>query len=301
MTETPKKICCPNKECPQHGISDGKYSVHSQNEQNHFRRLRCEKCGRTFSEGCGTILHNSRLAPEKIVAILKYLAEGKSHRGIGRTLGIDRDTVKRYETLVGNPRGCMLFQDEVSCLLGGMDVYRSGGGGKDLGFWLSVFNGVPVRVNRKTGKKLISAPTPAVAICGGIQPGMIRKILAKNEHFLDAGLMARFLAVNPPIAPVLWTEKEVSPETEQNYRRLIGKLFGMRDDARFLADKPNVVTLSAEAKELWGKFFNANAAEWHPAEAIETKITELKECEVIVSEFVMNPKGGRGKEVFRLA
>ena len=36
-----------------------------------------------------------------------------------------------------------------------------------------------------------------------------------------------------------------------------------------------------------------------PAEAVDAKLLELRQQGVIVSEFVKNPKGGRGKEVFR--
>ena len=38
----------------------------------------------------------------------------------------------------------------------------------------------------------------------------------------------------------------------------------------------------------------------HPAEMIEEKLSGLKQRGIIVSEFVKNPKGGRGKEVYRL-
>ena len=175
----------------------------------------------------------------------------------------DVTTEAVVEILEQNPHGCLLFQDELSSFLGSFDAYRSGGGGKDLGFWLSVFNGVPVRVNRKTGKKLISAHTPAVAICGGIQPGMVRRILSKNEHFFDAGLMARVLTVSPPLLPVLWSEKVVAAETERGYRDLVKRLLVLRRAVNSLPDKPIVVTLSKEAKEVWSEFYNHNAAGQH--------------------------------------
>jgi len=87
---------------------------------------------------------------------------------------------------------------------------------------------------------------------------MMRRILVKNPHFFDAGLMARFLITCPPPLPIMWTEKEVSEQTEQGYKRTIQQLLGLR---RMVSpEQPIVVTLSNEAKKLWEEFFNGNAA-----------------------------------------
>jgi len=170
----------------------------------------------------------------------------------------DATTEAVAEILADNPSGCLLFQDELAGFLGSFDAYRSGGGGKDLSFWLSLFDGTPVRINRKTGNKLITAPTPAIAICGGIQPGMIHRILAKNPHFFDAGLIARFLITCPPPLPIMWTEREVSEQTEQGYKHIVQQLLGLR---RMVSpEQPIVLTLSNDAKKIWEEFFNGNAA-----------------------------------------
>jgi transposase-like protein len=100
--ETLKNFCCRYKKCSLYGIV-GKNNIRVRTTfgNNHFRLLYCRKCMQTFSEHSGTILDNSRLAPEKVVFILKYLAEGKSQREIARLAGVDRSAVSRYAKLAG--------------------------------------------------------------------------------------------------------------------------------------------------------------------------------------------------------
>jgi transposase-like protein len=99
---TLKNFCCPNEKCPRYGVL-GKNNIYVRavSGQNGTRRLCCRVCNHTFSEYSGTILDNSRLAPQKIIDILKHLAEGKSQREIGRLLSVDRGAVSRYAKLAG--------------------------------------------------------------------------------------------------------------------------------------------------------------------------------------------------------
>ena len=180
---------------------------------------------------------------------------------IPKQILIDEITIEAAaEVMEQNPFGVCLCQDEFSSFLGGFDAYRPNGG-KDLPFWLSAFNGTPSRINRKTGRKLIAVPTPAVSICGYIQDGMLYKILAKNEHFFESGLMARFLAINPPELQEVWSEEEVSAATEYAYKCLVQRLINLRISTPCTPSNPIIVKLSAEAKTRWIEFYNANAAE----------------------------------------
>lgn len=165
------------------------------------------------------------------------------------------------EIMEQNPHGVLLPQDELSGFLNGFDVYRSGSGGKDLPFWLSVFSGVPVRHNRKTGRKVISAPTPAVAICGGVQPGILSRTLVENEHYFDSGLAARFLFVMPEYNPVSWSEYEVSEYAEREYLKIIETLFALRKSGDVPANQPITFSLSSVAKQIFVSFVKANAVE----------------------------------------
>lgn len=166
------------------------------------------------------------------------------------------------EVLAENPFGVCLPKDELSGWLGGFDAYRSGGGSKDLSFWLQSHGGQPVRVNRKSGKKLATADTPSVSICGGIQPGMLRKILKTNEHFFDAGLAARILYAMPPDLPQRWTDAVVSDVTKNQYWNIFKTILSWRNGLDALNPaKPLILTLSEAAKSQFIGFYDANADE----------------------------------------
>ncbi|MCL2304832.1 MAG: DUF3987 domain-containing protein, partial [Planctomycetaceae bacterium] len=166
------------------------------------------------------------------------------------------------EILEQNPFGVCQVKDELSGWFGGLDAYNRGKVEKDLAFWLQLHDGHPCRANRKTGKKLVNATTPAVSICGGIQPGILSKILTENKHFFDAGLAARILYTMPPDVSQRWTDVDVDEATRFQYQNTIKKIISLRSGNKPLTpEDPCIVTLSKEAKELFVKFQNANADE----------------------------------------
>ena len=173
------------------------------------------------------------------------------------------------EIVEENPFGICLPKDELAGWIGSFDAYRGGKVSKDLAFWLSMHNGQPCRINRKTGKKLAVASTPNVNVCGGIQIGMLRKILTENEHYFDSGLAARLLFAMPPDRPQYWTEAVVADSTRFLYQGIIKTIIGMRTGDEFLRPDekpldpsvPCIVTLSDSAKRLFAEFCNTSADE----------------------------------------
>ena len=189
----------------------------------------------------------------------------------------DATTEAVAEILEQNPYGVFLSQDELSGFFNGFDTYRGGAKGKDLSFWLSAFKGVPIRQNRKSGRKIISAPTPAIAICGGIQPGMLKKTFCENEHYFDSGLAARFLFVMPKERPVLWSENIVSESTKADYWHIMESLFALRKSGYVPADTSVIVSLSKNAKRTaWVPFFSTNASELVSISADDGRATWAK-------------------------
>lgn len=58
-----------------------------------FRRLRCNACGRTFSENYGTPFYGVKTDRERIVQALKMVVERGSMRGAARAMAVDKDTI----------------------------------------------------------------------------------------------------------------------------------------------------------------------------------------------------------------
>ena len=169
------------------------------------------------------------------------------------------------EILEQNPFDVCLPKDELSSWLGGFDAYNKGKSSKDLPFWLAMHGGRYYRVNRKsTGQKISVATTPAISICGGIQPGILSKILKENEHYFDAGLAARILFAMPPDQSQRWTNAVVSEATKNRYQGIIDRIHSWQsytDDNPLNPENPDVLTLSESAQEAFIAFYNANAEE----------------------------------------
>ena len=66
------------------------------------RLLRCRTCKARFSERKGTPLFGSALPEEKVVAVLRHIAEGVGVRKTSRLLGVNKNTVVRYCLLAGD-------------------------------------------------------------------------------------------------------------------------------------------------------------------------------------------------------
>ena len=111
------------------------------------------------------------------------------------------------EALVGilqdNPRGLLVYRDELAGWVRSMDQYK-GGKGSDRQHWLNLWSTDEVVVDRKSrmGEPIILAK-PFVSLFGGIQPAMLGELRAGMED----GLMDRFLFAYPAPRHVRFTEK----------------------------------------------------------------------------------------------
>jgi len=108
-------FCCQNTRCADVG-KKGVGNLYQHNwvdrKTRRIRNLRCRTCRTEFSERKGTPWYQSRLAPEKGLALARHLAEGDGIRKTGRLVGVDQNTVMRYNRLLGT-HGQALHQEQV--------------------------------------------------------------------------------------------------------------------------------------------------------------------------------------------
>lgn len=96
-------FCCQNENCPDHGIR-GKGNLSFRGWSGQSKRIRmvyCHSCGAHFSERKGTVLEQSRLPEDRVVAMLEHIREGCGTRPTSRLAGVDKNTVARYVRLAG--------------------------------------------------------------------------------------------------------------------------------------------------------------------------------------------------------
>jgi len=97
------RFCCQNAECADYGKrGHGNLTVCGHYGRQRRRLLYCRTCKARFSERKGTPLFDTRLPPDKAVAVLHHLAEGCGVRQTARLTGVSKDTVVRYGLRAGD-------------------------------------------------------------------------------------------------------------------------------------------------------------------------------------------------------
>jgi hypothetical protein len=166
------------------------------------------------------------------------------------------------EALVGiledNPRGLLVYKDELTGWVRSMDQYK-GGKGSDRQHWLSFWSGDEVVVDRKSrmGEPIIVAK-PFVSLFGGIQPAMLGELGAGTED----GLMDRFLFAYPAPRQVRFTEDEISREVEERYAALYDGLANLTLATDEHGDpNPKPLKLTRDARNIFARTVNNLGAE----------------------------------------
>jgi hypothetical protein len=108
-----------------------------------------------------------------------------------RRIASDATTEALSDILIDNPAGILIKRDELVALVGSFDAYRDGKGGKDRADYLELYNGGKRAIDRINRGTLL-VPNWSASIVGGIQPGPLRRVLAKID---DDGLIQRFMVV----------------------------------------------------------------------------------------------------------
>ena len=89
-----------------------------------------------------------------------------------------------------NKNGIGVYADELASWFKNFNRYNSG---SEEQFWLSVWSGKPIRINRKTSEPIFIS-LPFISVIGTIQPAVLKE-LAKDRT--ENGFMDRILFVIP--------------------------------------------------------------------------------------------------------
>lgn len=101
-TERVLDVACDNRKCPQYGVKGaGNITLRRRYGAEGIRFLRCLSCKQQFSERRNTPLYKFRLPKEKVIDVVKHLAEGVGNRKTARLTGVGRETVNRIVAAVG--------------------------------------------------------------------------------------------------------------------------------------------------------------------------------------------------------
>lgn len=148
------------------------------------------------------------------------------------------------KVLYENPRGILLYHDELKGLLGTMNRYRPG---NDMEMLLSAWSHMPINVNRK-GSDPIKINNPFCSIIGSTQPDVFKDIFSGTDN----GWAARWLlCVDLDNSIPEWTDEEVDSALEDKVKEAFQKLEALPEiigeDGNII---PNVLELTPEARKL---------------------------------------------------
>lgn len=154
-------------------------------------------------------------------------------------------------------RGILKFMDELASHFTGFNQYKKGG--TDREFYLTSWNGDPFGIDRKTGdQRRIMIQQLAISILGGIQPGILKRLLTEELH--ESGMTGRFLFVMPPPRKREWNEQGVPPELMDQWKGILESLYGLEFVMKAL---PETVFLRDDANRVFRDFFDEVAGLLH--------------------------------------
>jgi hypothetical protein len=168
-----------------------------------------------------------------------------------------------------NPRGLLMTRDELSGWMKSFDAYRNGRGA-DREHWLSAHRAHPIIVDRKTEREVRFVERGFIAVCGGTQPGILRRLF--TPEFFESGMVARLLLAWPDSPAKRWTDADIPLNLQQAVERVFERLLslemereieglGIEEPASPRAPEPVLLPLSAQAHDLWRAFYNEFAVE----------------------------------------
>ena len=118
-----------------------------------------------------------------------------------------------------NKKGIGVYSDELAGWINNFNRYNRG---SEEQFWLSVWSGSPIRVNR-ISREPDFLKSPFISVAGTIQPGVLERIVSSKS---ENGFIDRILFVkqnNMKKKPL--NENQLNPGTLTNWKNIIDKLF----------------------------------------------------------------------------
>lgn len=127
------------------------------------------------------------------------------------------------EALIGalrdNPRGVLIYKDEIDSLLSNFNRYN----GSDEGYFLSLFSGTPFKYSRKSNNEHIFLVNPYCSIIGSTQPGRLGEQFGGKR--MMNGFSSRFLKVYPEIDEMpSWNDTAMPDGVLEEWERIIRKV-----------------------------------------------------------------------------
>jgi hypothetical protein len=174
-----------------------------------------------WKEDCKKAAKAGKEMPEMPAA-----AEPPNPPKLRRLLTSDTTQEALVDLIEQNPRGLLLFRDELSAWFASFNQYRPG---SDRQFYLECHSGGSHAKDRRVGSVLIE--DLYLNICGGVQPEIVTKVLGGGDF---DGMTARFsmLVWPDPSGAFVYVDRRPDSVAQQETERIMRELLAL-DPERF--------------------------------------------------------------------
>lgn len=148
-----------------------------------------------------------------------------------------------------NERGIGIHKDEFRGWFENFNKYNSG---SEESFWLSVWSGSPIKINRKLSKPLM-IPNPFISVAGTIQPEPLKKITTDDRR--NSGFLDRILFVYPECI-----QKSEWKQTDRSFSKEWSLIVNSLLEKPYNPESNNILFFSNEAKDELFNWQKANTA-----------------------------------------
>ncbi len=175
----------------------------------------------------------------------------------GQVFTTDTTREALADLLKENTRGLVLVRDELAGWARSLNQYK-GGRGDDKQFWLSLWSGEMIFVNRR-GRK-VHIDDPFICVVGNLPPDVLSEL--NDERSREDGFIHRILFAWPDPVPPGWTDLEPDPLTIQAYADVFRKLFSLKmRPGKNGEGRPRTLRFTADGKKLFVEFSRQLAAD----------------------------------------
>ena len=165
-----------------------------------------------------------------------------------QTLYLSDFTIEKLcSDLNSNPKGLLVFLDELSGFIRSMNRYTSGGSqngerSKHLEGW----SAGEMKTSRKNAEMDLIVKHPHYGICGGIQPDILSELITQERgSSIDDGFIDRFLFAYPAkLPPRGAVDLKIDPESKQALESMFDKLISLEIQMK-IPSTGKRITLSA--------------------------------------------------------
>lgn len=165
-----------------------------------------------------------------------------------------------YKVLRENPKGLVVFRDEIAAWINSMNAYKSKGSDEQV--WLEIYNCGTAKINRQKADRALFIDNCFVSVIGTTQPAILATFAEGNKAY--NGFLARILFSYPEdTEKIAYNNRQPDDifrtrweEIIQHLDNLPTKVEHATDDLDDASITPTLIRLSSEASILYQAYFN---------------------------------------------